>query len=50
MMTDNLNHNQDSQAVSSSFVGAKYKDLMFGLAKNPGKDSRSAKITYGYQF
>jgi len=50
MMTDNLNHKQDSQTVSSSFIGAKYKDLKVGLAKNPGKESRSAQISYDYKF
>jgi hypothetical protein len=50
MMTNNLNHKQDSQTVSSSFIGAKYKDLKVGLAKNPGEESRSAGISYSMQF
>lgn len=50
MMTDNLNHKQDSQTVSSSFIGAKYKDLKVGFAKNPGEDSRSTKVLYAYKF
>ena len=50
MMTNNLNHKQDSQTVSSSFIGAKYKDLKVGFAKNPGEESRSAEISYSMQF
>jgi hypothetical protein len=50
MMTENLNHKQDSQTVSSSFIGAKYKDLKVGLATNPGEDSNSAEIAYDYKF
>jgi len=50
MMTDNLNHKQDSQTVSSSFIGAKYKDLKVGIARNPGEESRSAQISYDYKF
>ncbi|HIC40047.1 MAG TPA: hypothetical protein EYO74_01395, partial [Piscirickettsiaceae bacterium] len=50
MMTNNLNHKQDSQTVSSSFIGAKYKDLKVGFAKNPGEESRSAGISYSMQF
>lgn len=50
MMTDNLNHKQDSQTVSSSFIGAKYKDLKVGFAKNPGEESRSAEVSYKYKF
>ena len=46
----NLNHKQDSQTVSSSFIGAKYKDLKVGLATNPGEDSNSAEIAYDYKF
>jgi hypothetical protein len=45
MMTENLNHKQDSQTVSSSFIGAKYKDLKVGLATNPGEDSNSAELS-----
>jgi hypothetical protein len=41
---------QDSQTVSSSFIGAKYKDLKVGLATNPGEDSNSAEIAYDYKF
>jgi len=50
MMTDNLNHKQDSQTVSSSFIGAKYKDLKLGLATNPGENSRSAEMLYKFKF
>jgi hypothetical protein len=50
MMTNNLNHKQDSQTVSSNFIGAKYKDLKVGFAKNPGEESRSAGISYSMQF
>ncbi len=50
MMTDNLNHKQDSQTVNSSFIGAKYKDLKLGLATNPGENSKSAEILYKFKF
>jgi len=50
MMTNNLNHKQDSETVSSSFIGAKYNDLKIGLATNPVDKSRAASASYVYEF
>jgi len=50
MMTDNLNHKQDSKSVSSSFIGAKYKNLKVGFATGDDENSKSAEATYSLKF
>ena len=49
MMTDNLNHKQDSKSVSSSFVGAKYKNLKVGLATGDDENAKSAEMLYKFK-
>jgi len=50
MVTSNLNHEQDSDDVSSSFIGARYKNLKVGLATNPVESQTNAELSYSYKF
>ena len=50
IITDNLNHKQDSTTVSSSFIGLKHQDLEVGLAINVGADFNSQELYYSMQF
>ena len=50
MMTDNLNHKQDTQTTNSSFVGAKYKDLKVGLTTSSDENSKSSQVSYKFKF
>jgi subtilisin family serine protease len=50
MVTSNLNHEQDSDDVSSSFIGARYKNLKVGLATNPIESQTNAELSYSYKF
>jgi hypothetical protein len=50
MVTSNLNHEQDSDNVSSSFIGARYKNLKVGLATNPVESQTNAELSYSYKF
>ena len=45
-ITSNLNHNQDADVVSASFVGVRYKDLKVGLTKKSVDSSINSEFSY----
>jgi len=49
-ITSNLNHKQDSDAISSSYIGVKYKNLKVGLSTNSVDSSKNTKLSYLYKF
>jgi len=50
LLTSNLNHNQDSALVSSSYVGLKYKDLKVGYNINSQDSSKNTQLSYQHSF
>jgi hypothetical protein len=50
LLTNNLNHNQDSALASSSYVGFKYKDLKLGYNINSQDSSKNTELSYRRSF
>jgi hypothetical protein len=48
-ITKSLNHKQDANTVNSGYVGAKYKNLKVGFAKNSAH-SINSELLYSYIF
>jgi hypothetical protein len=46
MITNNLNHRQDSNTLHSSYIGMNYKDIKFGFATNPEDSSLETELSY----
>ena len=46
MITNNLNHRQDSNTLHSSYIGMNYKDIKFGFATNPVDSSLETELSY----
>ncbi len=46
MITNNLNHRQDSNTLHSSYIGMNYKDIKFGFATNPTDSSIETELSY----
>ena len=46
MITNNLNHRQDSNTLHSSYIGMNYKDIKFGFATNPADSSLETELSY----
>ena len=46
LITKNLNHNEDSKKLNSSFIGLVFKDLKMGFASNPNDSSIEKQISY----
>ena len=49
-MTKNLNHEQNSEIVHVSYLGAKYRDLKFGINTIPGESALESKLSYTLSF
>jgi len=50
LLTSNLNHNQDSALVSSSYIGLKFKDLKIGYNINSQDASKNTQLSYNHSF
>ena len=50
LLTSNLNHNQDSDMISSSYVGMRYKDLKLGFNLNSLDSSKNTELSYLRRF
>ena len=50
LLTSNLNHNQDSALVSSSYISLKFKDLKIGYNINSQDSSQNTHISYKHNF
>ena len=50
LLTSNLNHNQDSDVFSSSYIGLKYKDLKLGFNINSFDSSKNTELEYLHIF
>ena len=50
LLTSNLNHNQDSDMISSSYVGMRYKDLKLGFNLNSLDSSKNTELSYLHRF
>ena len=46
LITNNLNHRENSNQISSSYIGLNYKDLMLGFATNLHDSSIEAELSY----
>ena len=46
MITNNLNHRQNSNILHSSYIGMNYKDIKFGFATNPEDSSLETELSY----
>jgi len=46
MMTNNLNHRQDSNTLHSSYIGMNYKDVKFGFVTNSADSSLETELSY----
>jgi len=46
MITNNLNHRQDSNILRSSYIGMSYKDIKLGFATNPSDSSLETELSY----
>jgi len=46
MITNNLNHRQDSNTLHSSYIGMNYKDIKFGFATNSADSSLETELSY----
>jgi len=46
IITNNLNHSDNSNRLHSSFVGMDYKDFKLGFASNPNDSSIETEISY----
>jgi len=46
IITNNLNHRQDSNTLHSSYIGMNYKDIKFGFATNPADSSLETELSY----
>jgi hypothetical protein len=46
IITNNLNHSDNSNRLHSSFVGMDYKDLKLGFASNPNDSSIETELSY----
>ena len=46
MITNNLNHRQDSNTLHSSYIGMNYKDIKFGFVTNPADSSLETELSY----
>ena len=50
LLTSNLNHNQDSDLIKSSYIGMKYKDLKLGFNINSFDSSKNTELAYLHKF
>jgi hypothetical protein len=50
IMTKNLNHKQNSEIVHVSYLGAKYRDLKFGINTMPGESALESELSYTLSF
>ena len=50
LLTSNLNHNQDSDLIRSSYIGLKYKDLKLGFNINSFDSSKNTELEYLHIF
>ena len=46
MITNNLNHREDSNTLHSSYIGMNYKDIRLGFATNPLDSSLKTELSY----
>ena len=46
MITNNLNHRQDSNTLHSSYIGMNYKDIKFGFVTNSANSSLETELSY----
>ena len=46
IITNNLNHSDNSNRLHSSFIGMDYKDLKLGFASNPNDSSIETELSY----
>ena len=46
MITNNLNHRQDSNTLHSSYIGMNYKDIKFGFMTNSADSFLETKLSY----
>ena len=47
MITNNLNHRQDSNTLHSSYIGMNYKDIKFGFMQlTPADSSLATELSY----
>jgi len=46
IITNNLNHSDNSNRLHSSYIGMDYKDLKFGFASNPNDSSIETELSY----
>ena len=46
MITNNLNHRQNSNMLHSSYIGMNYKDIKFGFVTNPKDSSLETELSY----
>ena len=46
MITNNLNHRQDSNTLHSSYIGMNYKDIKFGFVTNSADSSLETELSY----
>ena len=46
MITNNLNHMQDSNTLHSSYIGLDYKDIKFGFVTNSADSSLETELSY----
>ena len=50
LLTSNLNHNQDSDVISSSYIGMRYKDLKLGYSANSFDSTKNTELAYLHKF
>ena len=50
IVTKNLNHDQNSKVVHVSYLGAKYRDLKFGINTIPGDSALESELSYTLSF
>jgi hypothetical protein len=50
LLTSNLNHNQDSDLIRSSYIGLKHKDLKLGFNINSFDSSKNTELEYLHIF
>jgi len=46
MITNNLNHRQNSNTLHSSYIGMNYKEIKFGFATNTADSSLETELSY----
>ena len=49
-MTKNLNHEQNSEIIHASYLGAKYRNLKFGINTIPGESALDSELSYTLSF